>query len=390
MTRILLIVPSNMGTIGLCSLNLYKALLQRHDINVQCVIVHKYLNGYPEFENCLWCVTSTASGLKKVFALVSQVWWLRKIKRDFCPDISISTLFGCSTINILSGGRDKKIGIFHSPHTQVRSKGRFEYWTTLLSYKVLYPKLDKLYCVSNEIRMSLIRSFHEIDPQKIDVVYNIHDVERIRTLAAEEINDKIEADIFSHPVLLYCGRLDDNKAPDRLLNAFLASDLPEEVQLVYIGDDTDGIQSKLQEMAKSMERAQNVHFFGRRTNPYKYMKHAAVLVSCSYSEGLPGVIIESLILGTPVVTTNSSEGVWEIFSCQEKYTPELDSIYPTANGIISSNLAAIDNSKYNVDVYNLRMALEKVLLHEEKYCRTFSFLPNIEAKNVLLKYTNIL
>ena len=102
--RILIVAPYNRGTIGLCSLNIYKALQKRNDIIVKCVIVHKYKNGYAEFEDCEGCVENASSGLKRVFACYLQTKWLCKIKKEYRPNITISTLFGCTTISILSGG----------------------------------------------------------------------------------------------------------------------------------------------------------------------------------------------------------------------------------------------------------------------------------------------
>ncbi len=384
--RILLVSPSNNGTIGLCTLNLYKAFLKREDIEVKCVLVHKFENGYKEFEDCEWCVSNTSKYLDKFLALFNQINWLKKIKREFKPDITISTLFGCSTINVLSGGRDKKIGVFHSPHTQVKIKGKLEYWATIFSYKYIYSHLDKLFCVSNEVKESIINSFQEINPKKVEVVYNVHDIDLIKEKGKEIIDDLKEAEIFSHPVILYCGRLDRNKAPERLLKAFLNVNFNAKVQLVYIGDDTDNLQRELEMLVKQKDASGLVHFLGRKSNPYKYMKNACILASSSYSEGLPGVLIESLILGTPVVATNSSEGIWEILSCHNEYSFQLDSVHSTSNGIITSNLSLYNKENYDKDIANLEVGLKSILENRNKYCNDFKFQSQIEADGIVQKY----
>ena len=71
-------------------------------------------------------------------------------------------------------------------------------------------------------------------------------------------------------------------------------------------------------------------------------------------------MIESLILGTPVVTTNSSKGIWEIFSAVDKYNKNLNGIFESECGNISSNLAYTDKSKESDDVENLKSAIDKV------------------------------
>lgn len=383
--RILIVAPYNRGTIGLCSLNIYKALQKRNDIIVKCVIVHKYKNGYAEFEDCEGCVENASSGLKRVFACYLQTKWLCKIKKEYRPNITISTLFGCTTISILSGGKDKKIGIFHSPHTQVKGTGWLNYQVTLLLYKYLYPRLDCIYCVSNEVKRSIIESFKTISPLKVEVVYNIHDKENIRTKSKEPLSME-EQSIFSKPVILYCGRLDKNKAPDRLLKAFaIIQKKMANLQLVIIGNDFDGLWGQLEQYAKQVGILDSVHYWGRQENPYKYMKHAKVLISCSYSEGLPGVLIESLLLDTPVITTNSSEGVWEILSCANDYQPQLKGMYVAGKGIITSNLSSIDRSEYNSDVQDLSNAIEQIMI-PGTCTAPFFFEEKISAENVVEKY----
>ena len=220
---------------------------------------------------------------------------------------------------------------------------------------------------------------------KVEVVYNIHDKENIRTKSKEPLSME-EQSIFSKPVILYCGRLDKNKAPDRLLKAFaIIQKKMANLQLVIIGNDFDGLWGQLEQYAKQVGILDSVHYWGRQENPYKYMKHAKVLISCSYSEGLPGVLIESLLLDTPVITTNSSEGVWEILSCANDYQPQLKGMYVAGKGIITSNLSSIDRSEYNSDVQDLSNAIEQIMI-PGTCTAPFFFEEKISAENVVEKY----
>lgn len=385
MKRILIVAPNNRGTIGLCSLNIYKALQKRSDITVKCVIVHKYKNGYAEFEDCEWCVEGVSAGLKKVVASYMQTKWLREIKKEYQPDITISTLFSCTTISVLAGGKDKKIGIFHSPHTQVKGTGWLNYQITLLIYKYIYPWLDCVYCVSNEVKRSIIESFKTISPSKVEVVYNIHDKDNISIKSKEPLSMEEQA-VFSKPVILYCGRLDKNKAPDRLLKAFaMQKKKMKDLQLVIIGNDFDGLWGQLEQYTKQAGISDSVHYWGLQANPYKYMKHAQALVSCSYSEGLPGVLIESLLLDTPVIATNSSEGVWEILNCDNDYQPQLKGMYVAGKGIITSNLSCKDRSEYDRDIQALSDAIKQIMI-PGTCTAPFFFEEKISAGNVVEKY----
>ena len=53
---------------------------------------------------------------------------------------------------------------------------------------------------------------------------------------------------------------------------------------------------------------------GFMKNPFPYMKQAAVFAMSSAWEGMPNVLIESLSLGTQVVSTNCESGPDEILN----------------------------------------------------------------------------
>lgn len=351
--KVLLLVAGDNGTIGSCSLNLYEAIKSVRQYEVKCAIVHHFENGYDGFKDALYFDKENKGGL------LEQIKWLKCIKDTFSPDVTISTLFGVTTLSILSGGKDKKIGIFHSPHQQMKAEGIARYSITLAQYAFLYPMLDKLCCVSEEVKNSL-SAFPWIKDEKKQVVYNVHNIERIITKSKEELSDIAEQEIFSYPTIVYCGRLDRNKAPMRAIEAFAKAQRPKNAQLVFIGDDQENLRPELEKAAKSLNIDSQIHFLGRKVNPYQYIGRSSALISSSYSEGLPGVMIEALSLGVPVVTTNSSKGIWEIFSTSDKYDKNLVGLFESDCGIISSNISFRNPQKYQTDIENLASAIGKV------------------------------
>lgn len=376
MKKVLLIVPSNRGTIAMCSANLYKGLLEANVI-LKCVVIYKINNGLKCFDKCDFCYDKTVDNTSKKFFL-GQLKWLLRIKKEFRPDISISTLNNCSVLNVLTNVNDKKIGIFHAPYTQSRVRGQIFYIGAILSYLFIFSRLDKLFCVSKEVKNVILNKFRTINRKKVHVVYNIHDVQNILLRSNDEsLCDKYEH-ILDSKYFLYCGRLDRNKAPERLLKAYILNkELLKDYNLVYIGDDTDNMLTELREIAKENKVDDKFFFLGRQNNPYLFMRKASALISCSYSEGLPGVLIESLILNTPVVSTNSSEGVWEILECENNFNPNLENLFIAKKGIIVSN----DESE-NKDIQALSKAL--CLIDDEKFkLPLFSFLEKISANNVV-------
>jgi len=184
--------------------------------------------------------------------------------------------------------------------------------------------------------------------------------------------DVNEEFLFESKVIIYVGRFDHNKAPDRLIEAFYQlrsrKKIESDIKLLFIGDGDKDYVVYLYDLVAKYGLNDNVFFLGFKDNPYKYIKRSTLLVSSSFSEGLPGVVIESIFLKTPVVTTNSSLGLWEIFNCVDDYNRNLSDIYIADNGIITSNF---ENEEFTANVVsNLGRGIEMFLTDEDFYQKT--------------------
>jgi glycosyltransferase involved in cell wall biosynthesis len=98
------------------------------------------------------------------------------------------------------------------------------------------------------------------------------------------------------------------KRHDILLDAYKKSGI--KLKLILLCSNT----KELVDMIKERGLEHSVEILGFRTNPYPYIKNAKALILSSEREGLPTVLIESLILGTPAVSTNCISGPSEILT----------------------------------------------------------------------------
>ena len=71
-------------------------------------------------------------------------------------------------------------------------------------------------------------------------------------------------------------------------------------------------RARLKSLARSHGVEGDFGFVDFDENPYRYMKRAGLLALSSRWEGLPGVILEALACGTPVVSTDTPYGPREI------------------------------------------------------------------------------
>lgn len=135
-------------------------------------------------------------------------------------------------------------------------------------------------------------------------IYNPFDFEMIRA--------KSDSDVLDHELpekyFISVAALATRKRLDRLINAIAI--LNDDVHLVLLGEG--GELSNLKKIAGKLGVTDRVHFKGFCANPFPFIKRSKALVMSSDSEGLPTVLIESLITGVPVISTDCPTGPREI------------------------------------------------------------------------------
>lgn len=148
-------------------------------------------------------------------------------------------------------------------------------------------------CVSNGVKQDLLQNIG-IKPKSICVISNPYDAEAIRAAACEEIPD------ICKPYIVSIGSFNKIKRHDILLEAYALADIPHRLVLVGDGNERNYIERKIAELGIT----EKVILVGWKKNPYPYIKNASLTIISSDSESLSSVVIESLILRTPVISTD--------------------------------------------------------------------------------------
>ncbi len=112
------------------------------------------------------------------------------------------------------------------------------------------------------------------------------------------------------PVVLAVARLEPQKRLDRLLAAFARLQAQYPCRLLILGEGE--LRERLSKQIKQLGIEEVVQLLGVVVNPFPFMKAAKVLVLTSDFEGLGNVLVESLALGTPVVSVDCPAGPREI------------------------------------------------------------------------------
>ena len=101
------------------------------------------------------------------------------------------------------------------------------------------------------------------------------------------------------------------KQIDVLLECYAKSNLPDKkIRLIILGD---GVRlEEMKNLSKQLNISDLVDFKGFTPNPEYYLKNALFTVLTSKYEGLPTVLVESLLMKTPVISFDCETGPNEI------------------------------------------------------------------------------
>jgi len=237
---------------------------------------------------------------------------LIKYLRANRPSVLLSPFEVTSVIAILAkkiSGMPTRVVIRVSVHLS-RNK-RTTKWKKILEQFVIsrvYPLADGIITVSEGVAKDFAL-YTRIPLERIKVIYNPVISEQLLKAADQPVRHRFFIE-GQYPVILGVGRLAEQKDFSTLIKAFdiLRKKIPS--RLIILGDGEE--RSSLEELIRLLGLQDFVDLPGFDVNPFAFMKQASVFVLSSKWEGLPGVLIQALACGCPVVSTDCLSGPAEI------------------------------------------------------------------------------
>lgn len=113
-------------------------------------------------------------------------------------------------------------------------------------------------------------------------------------------------------MILGAGRLTHQKDFPTLIRAFAAIDPARGLRLMILGEGPQ--RGALESLVRELGLSERIALPGFSPNPFAAMARARLFVLSSAWEGLPGVLIQAMACGTPVVSTDCPSGPREILS----------------------------------------------------------------------------
>ena len=175
-----------------------------------------------------------------------------------------------------------------------------------LSLKTLLPLANSIVTVSKGIETDLKTIFPRVEGS-IETITNSLDIADI----LEKSKEPVDHPWFKkYPVILFVGGLRPVKNIPLLLSSFSKVISNSSARLIVMGEGTE--KKRLMQLTESLRIENRVDFVGFKDNPYAWMARSQLLVLSSIYEGLPTVLMEALVCGTSIVSTNCPSGPEEI------------------------------------------------------------------------------
>lgn len=227
-------------------------------------------------------------------------------------DVAIAFLEGVTT-RILSGCTYSDTKLIAWIHGSLNLKERIYPYRDYNECYNCYKKFDYIIGASQDVIDLFCSQMGRWG--NIIVKHNIVKYDNICKMAMESVDDvKFDDGI---PTLISVGRLVAVKAHIRLLH--IHKDLISNGcihRLYIIGEGRQ--RKKLERYINRNRLNDTVKLLGYKENPWKYISKADLFVCSSLSEGYSTVVIESLMLGVPVITTHCS-GMNELLGGNNEY-----------------------------------------------------------------------
>ena len=324
-------------------------------------------------------MNDTLSGLLKMLYIPYHAWRLKKYVEAHQIELVQSHLFRSNFVNIFSGmmGSKQVIQVVnHSVVVRFFSEG-LSGKVNLFLIRHLYPNADMLVHISQQMKSNFNRYFFSTKNER--VIYNPYDIKSI----IAESNEPIEGFSFdSHKrYLVTVGRLIPLKRFEDTLEAL--SRLDSDIELILLGDGSE--RGALEKRAKELNIDKRVHFLGQVANPFNYIKKSDIFISSSSVEGFPNVLIESMLCGTVVVSSDCLSGPREILAPKSDHAKRLeDGIELSEYGIL---YAVGDRVALIESIRTLLRDETLIYLYQQK---AFSRARTFSVRSIALAYREVL
>ncbi|MBT2701020.1 glycosyltransferase [Bacillus sp. ISL-40] len=281
---------------------------------------------------------STTIGKIKWYLKVTRL--IAKYKRDLKITHAISFLSEPDLLNVFTKFYGKAIVSVRNNRSSLnrsvfnKKKDQF-----------IFNSAERIVSLSQGAKEDLI-DFYGTDANKIDVIYNTCDTERIEKQANLKPENGIDEEFVTGKTVITAGRLTGQKGHWNLIRAFqyVVKKVPS-AKLLILGQGEEEVY--LAKLITDLGMADNIKLIGYHKNPYYYLAKSDLFVFSSNFEGFGNILLEAMACGLPIVSTDCMVGPRELLAPGTSYKERVkDSALKAENGIL---VPVCDGTRYRAE-----------------------------------------
>lgn len=239
----------------------------------------------------------------------------------------------------------------------------------------LLKKLDKIVLISKEEYNTFLYHYWFLE-NKLEIIYNSIDIEKIDYLKNEEVND-FDFNKFTY---INIWRLTYQKWQDNLIKSFnkFNKNYPD-TQLLILWDWE--LKQEYTDLISTLNN-KNIHLLWKKDNVYKYLSKSDCFILSSRFEWFPIVLMESLILKKPIISTNCPTWPSELLDGDNTWNYQI-----TKYGILISYKDNIEENLFKSmeKIYFDKWLREQISKYNNDSSSNFSIKRNIRKWDILFQ-----
>ena len=251
--------------------------------------------------------------IKEIYRIKAKTTYLKKIEKKIKNE-KYDIVIDYSSNLLKYDNFDIKIPVFAWIHFSL-TFGEKLTLEKIKKYKKQYKKYSKIFAITRVMKEEFINKVG-IDEKKVELVYNPIDLKLIEK-KAENVEKKYE-NYLKQDYFLQVSRLTQQKQPEHLVDIYYKlkqAGIKEKLYFIGDGEKKEIIKQKI----KEYNLEDDIILLGQIENPYPFFKNSKLFVHTAKYEGLPTVLLESLALGTPVVSYDCPTGPRDILGKNSEY-----------------------------------------------------------------------
>jgi N-acetylgalactosamine-N,N'-diacetylbacillosaminyl-diphospho-undecaprenol 4-alpha-N-acetylgalactosaminyltransferase len=235
--------------------------------------------------------------------MLRSISHLMRVVRRVRPDVAVSFLSRANVASLVCmrlAGKPAIVSERVNTTAHLRSSRCAPLRRLLI--RSCYRRAQRVIAVSEGVARTLTKDFL-VRRERICVIFNPVDIDRIRSLGAEEPSVTVSVNDF-----VTMGRLVANKNTAMAIRALAVA--RGNGRLIVLGEGP--LRDELARLAASLGLAGRVVFAGFADNPYAILARAGCYLLTSNAEGFPNAMVEAMAAGLPIIATDCPSGPAEI------------------------------------------------------------------------------